>query len=122
MAEGLLRHDAGDTFDVESAGVIATYVRPQAIKAMSELGIDISKHRSKSADEFVGQDFDYIITVCDHAKENCPYFPGNAKRIHQNFTDPAMVEGTEETKLEAFRRVRDEIREWLRDFAETRTE
>jgi arsenate reductase len=89
---------------------------------MSELGIDISKHRSKSADEFVGQDFDYIITVCDHAKENCPYFPGNAKRIHQNFTDPAMVEGTEETKLEAFRRVRDEIREWLRDFAETRTE
>ena len=114
-----MRHDAGDRFDVESAGVIATYVRPQAISVMGEIGIDISRHRSKSADEFVGQNFDYIITVCDHAKENCPYFPGQAKRIHHNFTDPAMVEGDEETKLTIFRKVRDEIREWLHDFAES---
>src|SRR5687767_15057443 len=113
MAEGLLRHDAGDKFEVESAGVIATYVRPQAIEVMHEIGVDISGHRSKHADEFVGQDLDYIITVCDYAKETCPFFPGDAKRIHKNFTDPAMVEGDEETKLTVFRQVRDELRGWL---------
>lgn len=116
MAEGLLRHDAGDEFEVESAGIISSFVRPQAIEAMREIGIDISEHRSKSADEFVGQDFDYIITVCDNAKETCPFFPGNAERIHHNFTDPAEAEGDEEAKLQVFRRVRDEIRVWLRDF------
>lgn len=116
MAEGLLRHDAGDKFEVESAGIISSFVRPQAIEAMREIGIDISEHRSKSADEFVGQDFDYIITVCDNAKETCPFFPGNAERIHHNFTDPAEAEGDEEAKLQVFRQVRDEIRDWLRDF------
>lgn len=117
LAEGLLRHDHGDRFEVESAGVIASYVRPQAIEVMSEIGIDISGHRSKSADEFVGQNFDYIITVCDHARETCPYFPGNARRIHNNFTDPAMAEGSEEEKIAVFRMVRDEIRTWLTELA-----
>lgn len=106
MAEGLLRHDAGDRFEVESAGTKPSRVRPEAIEAMREIGIDISNHRSKSVDEFTNQSFDYILTVCDHAKESCPVFPGNAIRLHQNFTDPA--------DLEAFRRVRDEIREYLK--------
>ena len=113
MAEGLLRNDAGEKFEVESAGVAPSRVRPEAIAVMKEIDIDISSHRSKSADEFIGQDFDYIITVCDNAKETCPFFPGNAERIHQTFTDPAEVEGDEETRLDAFRRVRDEIRTWL---------
>ena len=106
MAEGLLRHDAGDRFEVESAGTKPSRVRPEAIEAMREIGIDISNHRSKSVDEFTNQSFDYILTVCDHAKESCPLFPGNAIRLHQNFADPA--------DLEAFRRVRDEIREYLK--------
>ncbi len=106
MAEGLLRHDAGDRFEVESAGTKPSRVRPEAIEAMREIGIDISDYRSKSVDEFTNQSFDYILTVCDHAKESCPVFPGNAIRLHQNFADPA--------DLEAFRRVRDEIREYLK--------
>ena len=106
MAEGLLRHDAGDRFDVESAGTKPSRVRPEAIAAMREIGIDISNHRSKSVDEFTNQKFDYILTVCDHAKESCPVFPGNATRLHQNFADPA--------DLEAFRRVRDQIRDYLK--------
>jgi len=106
MAEGLLRHDAGDRFDIESAGTKPSRVRPEAIAAMREIGIDISNHRSKSVDEFTNQKFDYILTVCDHAKESCPVFPGNATRLHQNFADPA--------DLEAFRRVRDQIRDYLK--------
>ncbi len=82
MAEGLLRHDSGDKFEVMSAGIEPSVVRPEAIAAMKEIDIDITDHRSKSADEFVGQNFDYIITVCDNAKETCPVFPGNATRIH----------------------------------------
>src|ERR1041385_7696158 len=89
MAEGILRDLAGDRFDVESAGIEPSHVRPEAIEAMREIGIDISSHRSKSVDEFVDQQFDYIITVCDNAKETCPVFPGNAKRIHWSFDDPA---------------------------------
>jgi len=119
MAEGLLRHDAGDKFEVESAGVAPTRVRPEAIEVMGDIGIDITGHHSKSADEFVGQDFDYIITVCDNAKETCPVFPGHAARIHHSFTDPAEVEGDEETRVQAFRQVRDEIRDWLKTFAES---
>ncbi|MDQ4121656.1 MAG: arsenate reductase ArsC [Acidobacteriota bacterium] len=88
MAEGLLRHDAGDLYEVESAGAEPSQVRPEAIEAMQEIGVDISGHRSKSADEFLGQHFDYIITVCDDAKETCPIFPGSAERIHQSFEDP----------------------------------
>ena len=117
MAEGILRHDGGDRFEVESAGVNPTRVRPEAVEAMREIGIDISGHRSKSADEFVGQDFDYIITVCDNARETCPVFPGNAERIHQSFEDPpAPGAADSETTMAVFRRVRDEIREWLHGF------
>jgi arsenate reductase len=88
MAEGLLRESCGDMFEVESAGVNSSQVRPDAVEVMREVGIDISGHRSKSADEFVGRDFDYIITVCDNARETCPFFPGHAERIHHSFEDP----------------------------------
>jgi arsenate reductase (thioredoxin) len=116
MAEGLLRHFGGDRFEVESAGVIASFVRPQAIEAMRELGIDISAHRSKSVDEFAGRKFDYVITVCDNANQNCPVFPGKTKRIHWSFDDPVFATGSEEEKLNVFRRVRDEIRVKLEEF------
>jgi len=116
MAEGLLRHDAGDRFDVESAGTKPSDVRPEAIAAMQELGIDISGHRSKSVDEFVGQQFDYVLTVCDNAKESCPIFPGRTVTIHHSFDDPADVKGSQEERLAVFRRVRDELREYLKAF------
>lgn len=118
MAEGLLREIGGDKFAVESGGVAPSSVRPEAIEAMREIGIDISGHRSKSADEFAGRHFDYIITVCDNAKETCPVFPGKAIRIHQSFEDPPPATvGDYETRLKIFRRVRDEIRDWLKKFA-----
>jgi len=116
MAEGLLRHDGGDRFEVESAGTKPSHVRPEAIAAMRELGIDISGHRSKSVDEFTGQQFDYVLTVCDNAKESCPIFPGKTATIHHNFEDPAALQGSEEERLALFRRVRDEIREYLKGF------
>jgi arsenate reductase len=116
MAEGLLRHDAGDRFEVFSAGTKPSQVRPEAIAAMSELGIDISGNRSKGVDEFTSQPFDYVLTVCDNAKESCPIFPGNTIAIHQNFEDPAAVQGSEDERLTVFQRVRDEIREYLRSF------
>ena len=111
MAEGLLRHDGWERFEVHCGGTIASFVRPQAIEALKEIGIDISGHRSKSVDEFLGQEFDYAITVCDNANENCPVFPGKTKRIHWSFDDPA-----ESGDIEVFRRVRDEIRDRLREF------
>jgi arsenate reductase len=117
MAEGILRHDGSDAFEVYSAGVKASFVRPEAIQAMREIGVDISNHRSKSVDEFTGQRFDYVITVCDNAKESCPVFPSNAVRIHQSFEDPpAPGVGDEASRMAIFRRVRDEIREWMRGF------
>jgi arsenate reductase len=116
MAEGLLRHDAGDRFLVESAGTHPSQVRPEAIAAMREAGIDISGHRSKSVVEFAGQAFDYVLTVCDNAKENCPIFPGHAVRLHRSFEDPAALQGSDEQRLAVFRRVRDEIRAYLRSF------
>ena len=119
MAEGLLRYEGGDKFEVESAGVEPGFVRPQAIEAMHEIGIDISGHRSKSVDEFSGQEFDYVITVCDNANERCPIFPGKTKRVHWSFDDPAAAQGDEAKRLAVFRRVRDEIRERLRDFITT---
>jgi arsenate reductase len=119
MAEGLLRHDAGERFDVESAGTKPGIVRPEAIAAMKELGIDISGHRSKHVDEFEGLKFDYVITVCDNAKESCPVFFGVAKRLHQSFDDPAALEGSsEEERLALFRRVRGELRAYLAYFCE----
>ncbi len=117
MAEGILRHDGGAEFAVHSAGTKASIVRPEAMQVMREIGIDISDHRSKNVDEFLGQEFDFIITVCDHANEACPIFPGNARRIHHSFEDPPAIEvGTEEFRLGIFRRVRDEIRAWMEEF------
>ena len=114
MAEGLLRHEEGDRVEVESAGTNPSSVRPEAIAVMHELGIDISQHRSKHVSEFDGEYFDFVITVCDNAKESCPVFPGATQRLHQNFEDPATASGSQEERLAAFRRVRDELREYLR--------
>ena len=119
MAEGLLRHDGGARFAVFSAGVAPSRVRPQAVAAMRELGIDISGQRSKSVEEFAGQAFDYVLTVCDNANERCPVFPGQTVRIHWSFDDPAAATGDEQMRLAVFRRVRDEIRGRLRDFIAT---
>jgi arsenate reductase len=116
MAEGLLRHDAGDRFEVFSAGVKPTSVRPEAVAVMRELVIDLCGHRSKHVDEFAGQKFDYVLTVCDNARESCPIFPGATKMIHQNFTDPAAASESEAERLALFRKVRDQIREYLRTF------
>ncbi len=116
MAEGLLRHDAGDRFAVESAGTKPSSVRKEAIEALRELGIDISGHRSKHVQEFDGQKFDYVITVCDNARESCPVFFGAAERLHHSFEDPAASAGSEEERMRAFRHVRDELREYLREF------
>ncbi len=119
MAEGLLRHDAGERFDVESAGTKPGIVRPEAIAAMKELGIDISGHRSKHVDEFEGQRFDYVITVCDNAKESCPVFFGAVTRLHHSFDDPPpMSQGTDEERMAIFRRVRGELRDYLAEFAQ----
>lgn len=117
MAEGLFRRAAGDRFEVFSAGVRPTSVRPEAIAVMRELGIDISGQRSKSVDEFSGQEFRYVITVCDNAKESCPLFPGRTERIHWSFEDPAALVGTEEQRTAAFRRIRDPIAERINAFA-----
>jgi arsenate reductase (thioredoxin) len=117
MAEGLLRYLGEGRFEVHSAGTNPGTVRPEAIEAMKEIGLDISSHRSKSVDEYIGQHFDYVITVCDNANENCPIFPGKTNRVHQSFEDPPpMSIGTYEERIVIFRRVRDEIREWLKTF------
>ena len=116
MAEGLLRRLAGDRFEVRSAGSKPGSVRPEAIAVLKEIGIDISGNRSKHVDEFSGESFDYVLTVCDNAAESCPIYPGHANRIHHSFDDPAAVQGPEEVRLGAFRRVRDEIREYLGGF------
>jgi arsenate reductase (thioredoxin) len=116
MAEGLLRQYAGDHFTVESAGTKPSSVRPEAITVVKEVGIDITSHLSKHVDEFAGQDFDYVLTVCNNAKESCPVFFGRATRLHHSFNDPAAVEGSEEKRLGAFRRVRDELRSYLKKF------
>ena len=113
MAEGLLRHEAGAAFEVFSAGTKPTQVRPEAVAVMREAGIDISGHRSKSVDEFEGQDFDFVITVCDNAKQSCPIYPAKTKRIHWSIEDPAAVQGSEAERLAAFRRIRDELRRRL---------
>jgi arsenate reductase len=116
MAEGLLRAKAGDRFDVFSAGTRPTEVRPEAVAVLRELGVDISGHRSKSVEEFAGQSFDSVITVCDNAREACPVFPAGTRRIHWSFEDPAAVEGSQDIRLAAFRRIRDEISQRLDGF------
>jgi arsenate reductase len=116
MAEGLLRHEAGDCYEVHSAGTKPSVVRPEAIAAMAEIGIDISGHRSKSVDEFLERPPDLLITVCDSARESCPVFPGAVERLHWPFDDPAAVEGPESERLAAFRRARDEIHARIKEF------
>jgi arsenate reductase (thioredoxin) len=118
MAEGLLNYTYGNAYVIDSAGTHPSLVRPEAIAVLSEIGIDIFGNRSKSVDEFVGQRIDYVLTVCDNAKENCPYFPAATRLVHHAFDDPAGVEGDEEKRLAAFRRVRDEIKAYIEtDFA-----
>jgi arsenate reductase len=116
MAEGLLRHCGGEAFEVASAGIDPSFVRPEATEAMREIGIDISSHRSKSIDEFIGQPFDYVITVCDNANQQCPMFPGESRRIHWSIKDPAAIEGDNKIRLKAFRLAREELRERLSGF------
>ena len=110
MAEGLLRYLAGDRFEVTSAGTEATHVRPLAIKAMGEIGVDISAQESKTLDRYLEQPFDYVITVCDDAREACPHFQGAAARLHWSLEDPSQAAGSEQERLAVFRRVRDELR------------
>ena len=109
MAEGLLHQMAGDRFEVLSAGTNPSGVNPLAIEAMREIGIDISGHRSKNVTEFLGKPIEYVVTVCDHARESCPIFPGTYKFLSWSLDDPAAVTGTKEEKLQFFRRIRDEI-------------
>lgn len=110
MAEGLLRDMAGDRFEVRSAGTDEAHVRPQAIEAMAELGIDISHHTSKTLDPFVDERFDLVITVCDDANESCPVFPSLGQRWHWSVEDPSKAGGTEEERMSAFRGARDELK------------
>ena len=112
MAEGLLRDLAGDRFDVFSAGTKPVGLNPNAVEAMAEIGIYIADHRSKSVNEFSGQQFDYVITVCDSAKESCPIFPDGGELIHHSFDDPAATPGDQQ--LPAFREVRDQMHVWLK--------
>jgi arsenate reductase len=113
MAEGLLRHLAGDRFEIMSAGIEATHFRPLAVRAMDEVGIDISGQESKTLDRYVGEPFDYVITVCEEANEACPFFPGAAERLHWSLPDPAAAQSTEEDRLEVFRSVRDLLRDYI---------
>lgn len=116
MAEGYLRHFAGDKAEVYSAGVETHGVNPRAIQIMKEDGIDISDHTSNNINEYKGVDFDFVITVCDNARERCPFFPSHAKKFHYNFPDPAKASGTEEEIMQQFREVRDMIKTYSKDF------
>jgi arsenate reductase len=116
IAEGLFRHLASPGHEVLSAGTRPSFVNPLAIQAMREIGIDISAHRSKSVDEFSGQSFDTVITVCDSAAEHCPVFPGSPHRLHWSLPDPAAVTGSPETRLAAFRFIRDRLQSRIREF------
>lgn len=118
MAEGLLKNFCGDKFDIESAGVRPIGVSPEAIEALAEVGIDISSNKSKSVDSFAGREFDYVLTVCDNAREQCPYFPARTQLVHHAFEDPWLASGGYEERLAAFRRVRGQLEQYLReDFA-----
>ena len=115
MGEGLLRHHGGEHFEVSSGGVVPSYVRPNAIAVMKELGIDISHHRSKSVNEFAGERFDYVITVCDYAAQYCPSFSADTKRIHWSIKDPVVI-GDDAAQLEAFREARDDLKRRIEEF------
>ena len=116
MAEGALRKIAGDRFEAASAGTSPTQINPNAVRVMAEIEIDITDQRSKSVVEMFGEQFDYVVTVCDHAREACPVFPGATRKLHWSFDDPASAEGSEEERLEVFRRVRDEIVSSIQEF------
>lgn len=116
MAHGWLNKMAGKKAEIFSAGVVTHGVNPYAKKVMWEVGIDLSTHTSNNVNEYAEMEFDYIISVCDHAKENCPYLPGKGIRIHQNFEDPADATGTDEEKLPVYRRVRDQLETFCKDF------
>jgi arsenate reductase len=118
IAEGYLRHFAGQKADVYSAGVETHGVNPKAIATMLEDGLDISGHTSNNIEEYAGIDFDFVITVCDNAKERCPYFPSRAQKFHHNFPDPARATGTDEEIMEQFRKVRQQIRDYCRNFVD----
>jgi arsenate reductase len=118
MAEGIANHFCGDKLEAFSAGTQASFVNPLAIEVMKEIGIDISRNRSKNLSEFDGQSFDYVITLCGDANETCPLYIGGTKKTHIGFDDPAKATGTQEEILNEFRRVRDEIKEKLTDFFE----
>ena len=117
IAEGYLRHFARDKAQVYSAGIETHGVNPRAIATMKEDGIDISQHTSNNIDEYVDIDFDFVITVCDNAKERCPFFPSKAKKFHHNFPDPAKSTGKEEEILEHFRQVRQMIKKYSQKFS-----
>ena len=119
MAEGLLNAIHGERYEGYSAGIEPTEVSPYIVKAMAEIGIDISKHRSKSIEEFRGKNFEYVVTVCDKAKETCPFFPGR-KILHKSFRDPSKFKGSEDETLEKVRQVRDEIKDWIENTFGTR--
>ena len=113
MAEGLLRHRRGMLYESYSAGTQPRGVNPHAVQVMAELGIDISHHTSEHVETYIGQAFDLVVTVCDDAKETCPFLPGAARTIHHRFEDPSSIDGTETERLAAFRCVRDQIDEWI---------
>ena len=115
IAEGLMNAFYGDAYIAWSAGTEPTQVNPYAIKVMEEVGIDVAGHHSKGMESFLEQDFDYVVTVCDHANEVCPFFAGGKERIHKSFEDPTIIEGPEEAKLAGFRQLRDGIRAWLEE-------
>ena len=117
MAEGWLRYFGDGKIEAMSAGTHPCFVHPLAIQVMKEAGVDISPHRSKSVNEFVGKELDYVITVCDNAREECPYLPGTHTTIHMPFEDPSFADGTPEERLNEFRRVRDIIKEEMKGFA-----
>ena len=119
LAEGYLKYFAGDKANIYSAGIETHGVNPKAIATMKEDGIDISNHTSNNVDEYANIDFDYVITVCDSAKEACPVFPSKAKKFHYNFPDPAKAKGTETEIMEQFRVVREMIKTYTKDFVET---
>lgn len=122
MGEGFFRQEGGEAYEVFSAGTRPSQVRPEAIHVMRELGIDISGNRSKSVEEFGGQPFDYVVTVCDNARDNCPVFPGGGQRVHWSLEDPAAVRGTEEERCAAFRRIRDQVQERVKAFFREKAE
>jgi arsenate reductase len=116
LAEGFLRHFAGNSAEIYSAGIETHGLNPKAVTVMAESGIDISAHTSNHINEYIGIDFDYVITVCDHAKESCPYFPSRAQKFHYNFPDPAKATGTDAEIMQEFRRIRDMIKAYSSDF------